>query len=94
MTDTSMFRTLFKILKEHDIYHSKINNVDIYLNFINANQTNNELENTYQNYTNSYDKQDHDWLYYYIYIILLIDNALIDKNVYETIINSIIRTYQ
>lgn len=89
-----MFHTLFKILKENEIYHPKINNADIYLNFINTNQTNNGLENTYQNYTNSYDKKDYDWLYYYIYIILLIDDALNDKKIYETIINLIIRTYQ
>lgn len=94
MTDTPMFYTLFKILKENNIYHPKINNSDIYLNFINENQQNNELENTYQNYTKLYDKKDYDWLYYYIYTILLIDDVLIDKILYETIINLIIRTYQ
>ena len=34
MTDGAMFYPLFKILQEKEVYYPKINNADIYLDFI------------------------------------------------------------
>ena len=47
-------------------------------------------------YTKLYDKQEFDWLYYYVYIILLKDSheEIIDKDLYKKIIDSMIVIYQ
>jgi chitinase len=34
MTDSAMFYPMFKILQEKKIYYPKINNTDVYLDFI------------------------------------------------------------
>ena len=34
MTDSAMFYPMFKILQENKIYYPKINNADVYLDFI------------------------------------------------------------
>jgi len=83
MTDASMFFPLFKILQENEVYYPKINNADIYLDFIEKNYENHELDNKYQDYTKLYDKKDFDWLYYYVFVILFID---FDRELYEKII--------
>jgi hypothetical protein len=94
MTDGAMFYPLFKILQENEIYYPRINNADIYLDFMELNFENHE--NIYQDYTKLYDKQEFDWLYYYVYIILLKDSheEIIDKDLYEKIIDSMIVIYQ
>ena len=55
MTDGAMFYPLFKILQENKVYCPKINNADVYSDFIEKNYENNELENKYQDYTKLYD---------------------------------------
>jgi chitinase len=47
MTDGAMFYPMFKILQEKKIYYPKINNTDVYLDFIEKNYENHELENKY-----------------------------------------------
>jgi chitinase len=88
MTDGAMFYPLFKILQEKEVYYPKINNADVYLDFIEKqNYENHELHNKYQDYTKLYDKKEFDWLYYYVYVILFIDFDLnIDRELYEKII--------
>ena len=87
MTDGAMFYPLFFYLQENKIYYPKINKADIYLNFIELNQNNNEFEDIYQNYTKLYDKKEFDRMYYYVYIILFVDfESIIDKELYEKII--------
>ena len=82
-----MFYPMFKILQEKKIYYPKINNTDVYLDFIEKNYENHELENKYQDYTKLYDKTEFDWLYYYLYVILFIDfDSNIDRELYEKII--------
>ena len=80
-----MFYVLFKILQENKIYYPKINNADVYLDFIEKNYENNELENKYQDYTKLYDKKEFDWLYYYVYVFIDFDSN-IDRELYEKII--------
>ena len=48
MTDGAMFYPLFKILQENKIYYPRINNADIYLDFMELNFENHE--NAYQDY--------------------------------------------
>jgi hypothetical protein len=87
MTDDAMFYPMFTILQENKVYCPKINNADVYSDFIEKNYENNELENKYQDYTKLYDKTEFDWLYYYLYIILFIDfDSNIDRELYEKII--------
>ena len=93
MTDRAMFFPLFKILQENKVYYPKINNADVYLDFIEKNYENNEFENKYQDYTKLYE--EFDWLYYYVYVILFIDfDSNIDRELYEKIIADIIVIYQ
>ena len=88
-----MFYPLFKILQENKVYYPKINNADVYLDFIEKNYENNEFENKYQDYTKLYE--EFDWLYYYVYVILFIDfDSNIDRELYEKIIADIIVIYQ
>ena len=88
-----MFFPLFKILQENKVYYPKINNADVYLDFIEKNYENNEFENKYQDYTKLYE--EFDWLYYYVYVILFIDfDSNIDRELYEKIIADIIVIYQ
>ena len=95
MTDGVMFYPLFFSLQENKIYYPKKNNADIYLNFIELNQNNNEFENAYQNYTKLYNKKEFDWMYYYVYIILFVDfESIINNELYEKIIFDIIKIYQ
>ncbi len=96
MTDRAMFYPLFEILQEKQIYCPKINDADIYLNFIESNQDNDEVENAYQEFTQLYDKNNFDWLYYYIYIILLNDSCelIIDEDLYEKIVANTIAIYK
>ena len=85
----------FFITLEKKIYYPKINNTDVYLDFIEKNYENHELENKYQDYTKLYDKKEFDWLYYYVYVILFIDfDSNIDRELYEKIIADIIVIYQ
>ena len=84
MTD-AMFYPMFKILQEKKIYYPKINNTDVYLDFIEKNYENHELENKYQDYTKLYDKKEFDWLYYYVYVFIDFDSN-IDRELYEKII--------
>jgi len=87
MTDSEMFYPLFKILQKNEIYYPKINNADVYLDFIEKNYENHELYNKYQDYTKLYDKKVFDWLYYYVFVILFIDfDSSIDRELYEKII--------
>lgn len=87
MTDGAMFYPMFKILQENKIYYPKINNADVYLDFIEKNNENHELYNKYQDYTKLYDKKVFDWLYYYVFVILFIDfDSSIDRELYEKII--------
>ena len=87
MTDASMFYPMFKILQENEVYYPKINNADIYLDFIEKNYENHELHNKYQDYTKLYDKKEFDWLYYYVFVILFIDfDSTIDRELFEKII--------
>jgi hypothetical protein len=95
MTDGAMFYPLFKILQEKEVYYPKINNADVYLDFIEKNYENHELENKYQDYTKLYDKKEFDWLYYYVYVILFIDfDTNIDRELYEKIIAVMIVIYK
>ena len=95
MTDNAMFYPLFFSLQENKIYYPKINNADIYLNFLELNQNNNEFEDAYQNYIKLYDKKEFDWMYYYVYIILFVDfESIINSELYEKIIIDIIVIYQ
>ena len=95
MTDGGMFYPMFKILQEKKIYYPKINNTDVYLDFIEKNYENHELKNKYQDYTKLYDKKEFDWLYYYVFVILFIDfDSNIDRELYEKIIADIIVIYQ
>ena len=95
MTDGGMFYPMFKILQEKKIYYPKINNTDVYLDFIEKNYENHELENKYQDYTKLYDKKEFDWLYYYVYVILFIDfDSNIDRELYEKIVADMIVIYQ
>ena len=90
-----MFYPMFKILQEKKIYYPKINNTDVYLDFIEKNYENHELENKYQDYTKLYDKKEIDWLYYYVYVILFIDfDSNIDRELYEKIVADMIVIYQ
>ena len=85
-----MFYSIFKKLKDNSIYFPKISNADIYLEFIEKNQFNDELENAYQDFTKNYDKKNIEWLYYYVYIILLNDiGDTLNSNMYKTIITSL-----
>jgi hypothetical protein len=87
MTDGAMFYPMITILQENKVYYPKINNADVYLDFIEKNYENNELENKYKDYTKLYDKKEFDWLYYYVYVILFIDfDSNIDRELYEKII--------
>jgi len=87
MTDGAMFYPLFKILQKNEIYYPKINNADVYLDFIEKNYENHELDNKYQDYTKLYDKKEFDWLYYYVFVILFIDfDSTIDRELFEKII--------
>jgi hypothetical protein len=87
MTDAAMFYYLYKQLQENNIYHSKINDADYYLDFIEKNMNNDELENAYQDFTKIYDKTNIDWVYYYVYIIIFNDfTNNINKELYEKII--------
>jgi hypothetical protein len=95
MTDGAMFYPLFKILQEKEVYYPKINNADIYLDFIEKNYENHELDNKYQDYTKLYDKKEFDWLYYYVFVILFIDfDSTIDRELFEKIIAVMIVIYK
>jgi hypothetical protein len=87
MTDGAMFYPLFRILQENKVYYPKINNADVYLDFIEKQQQNyenHELDNKYQDYTKLYDKKEFDWLYYYVFVILFIDfDSTIDRVLFE-----------
>jgi hypothetical protein len=54
MTDGAMFYPMITILQENKVYYPKINNADVYLDFIEKNYENNELENKYKDYTKLY----------------------------------------
>jgi hypothetical protein len=70
-----------------NFWFNQTNNVHVYLNFIEKNYENNELENQYQDYTKLYDKKEFDWLYYYVFVILFINfDSNIDSDIYEKII--------
>ena len=71
MTDSAMFYPLFNKLQEKSIYSPKITDADVYLDFITNNLNNDELENAYQDFTKTFDVKSFDWMYYYVYIILL-----------------------
>ena len=73
MTDSAMFYPLFNKLQEKSIYSPKITNADVYLDYITNNLNNNELENAYQDFTKIFDIKSFEWMYYYVYIILLND---------------------
>lgn len=95
MTDGAMFYPLFKILQKNEIYYPKINNADVYLDFIEKNYENHELKNKYQDYTKLYDKKEFDWLYYYVFVILFIDfDSNIDRELYEKLIAGMIVIYK
>ena len=95
MTDGAMFYPMFKILQEKEVYYPKINNADIYLDFIEKNYENHELKNKYQDYTKLHDKKEIDWLYYYVYVILFIDfDSIINKELYKKIVADMIVIYQ
>lgn len=96
MTDAPMFYFLFKFLQKSKIYNPKINDADFYLDFIEKNYCNDELENTYTNDTKIYDKKEFDWIYYYVYIIILIDYEKHTKknhHIYKLIVADIIDLY-
>ncbi len=69
MTDGAMFYPLFKILQEKKVYYPKINNADIYLDFIEKNYENDKLYNKYQDYTKLYDKKEFD-CFFVLFIII------------------------
>lgn len=95
MSDASIFYPLFKVLQETKIYSPKINNPDIYLDYIEDNLDNDELETEYQNYIEEYNSDELDWIYYYVYIILLFDDEIsFNKDIYEKIITYIVVTYE
>lgn len=92
LTNSTLYYELFTNLERSKIYYTKINNPDYYLHFIENNQDNDELEDSYQNYTKNYDKKKFDWVYYYVYMILLIDyEQKINHRIYELIVSDIIQ---
>jgi hypothetical protein len=95
MTDSAMFYPLFNKLQEKSIYSPKITDADVYLDFIEKNYENHELDNKYQDYTKLYDKKEFDWLYYYVFVILFIDfDSTIDRELFEKIIAVMIVIYK
>ena len=95
MTDSAMFYPLFNKLQEKSIYSPKITDADVYLDFITKNQNNNELENAYQDFTKTFDIKSFDWMYYYVYIILLNDfESIINKELYKKIVADMIVIYK
>jgi len=97
-TDSAYFIPLYKYIIQNNIYIPKLNDVSEgwnYLYKMEDLQNDGELsiENKYLEYTKDYDKKiyilqiDNDWIYYYIYIILYIDENL---GLYNSIIVKII----
>ena len=83
-----MFYPMITILQENKVYYPKINNADVYLDFIEKKTMKimNQRINIkiIQNYM---IKKEFDWLYYYVYVILFIDfDSNIDRELYEKII--------
>jgi hypothetical protein len=88
ITDVSaMFYPLFNKLQEKSIYFPKIMDADVYLDFITKNLNNDELKNAYQDFTKTFDIKSFEWMYYYVYIILLNDfESIINKELYKKIV--------
>ena len=97
-TDSAYFIPLYKYLVQKNIYIPKLNDISEGWNYLDKmedlqNDEELSIENKYLEYTKGYIKKidtlqiDYDWIYYYIYIILFIDDNL---DLYESIIEKLI----
>lgn len=97
-TDSAYFIPLYKYIFQNNIYIPKLNDETEGYNYLYKmedlqNDKELSIENKYLEYTKGYNKYinilqiDYDWIYYYIYIILFIDDNL---DLYESIIVKLI----
>ncbi len=97
-TDSAYFIPLFKFLVQNNIYIPKQNNNTDGWNYLDLMEelerdTNLSIDLQYREYTKYYTKKSHilqidyEWIYYYLYVILLIDERL---DLFESIIDILI----